>query len=416
MFAVLSPIIILYVTGRTLPFFDPNPTNTGIIDVQSEPNGATVFLNDEESGSTPATIRFVKQGWQNVRVSLEGYRPWQKQLFIEAGQVIYAGSINDAIRLLPEAEPSVVDTKVGATVLRDNQILYAKDQQLILYDIANKQATSQTTLPFSITSLQSTPNRDLWIANTSQNQKYLINSTNWQTATMPNIFNKAEQIFLVDSTTISGLIEDKLIIAKLGSNQPQTSLSNVLGYTFKDGLFYVATKTQTNAQLATYGWTGSELNQQLVILSEGLPENQLLQFYITNQKELFLLAGESFYRVNQSLELLNNFVKIVDLDTNSQRLTFVTPTEIYFYNFNSNRSELLARTTENLTAGSVIPSFGYGFFAGPGGAEAIEIDSRGNQNRYVLFPEPSQQLLITANQKFVVVKSNNNLYTVAIQK
>ncbi len=415
-FIVLSPLILLYVTGRTLPFFDPSPTNTGIIDVQSEPDGATVFLNEQEAGSTPTTIRFVKQGWQTVRVTMEGFRPWQKQLFIEAGEVTYAGSINDAIRLLPEAEPIAIDTTINAVAMRDNQILYSKGQEIILYDVINERISNQTTLPFVITNFQATQDNNLWLVTTDQNQRYLMNSSNWQTTALPTVFNSATQISLLDSSSVTGIIDNNLVIGRFGSNQTQTLLSNVWGYTIKDGTFYVASETEATYQLATYLWTGTTITKQLVIVSEGLPQQQELKFFLTNQKELFMLAGESFYRVNQTLELLNSFVKVVELDPNSQRLTYVTPTEIFFYNFTSNRSELLARTTENLMAANVIPLFGYGFIAGPNGTEAIEIDSRGNQNRYMLYTGPSQQLFITSNQKALIVKSENNLYSVLIQR
>lgn len=415
-FVILSPLILMYVTGRTLPFFDPLPTNTGIIDVQSEPNGATVLLDGEEIGSTPATVRFVKQGWHQVQVRLEDFRPWQKQLFIEAGEVTYAGNINDAIRLLPEAEPMAIDSGVETFTIVDNQILYTKGRQILLYDVIDNTTSRQTTLPFTITRLEETNNKNLWFINTDTNQRYLLNSSNWETSLLPSAFNDATELSLVDNNTVSGLVNNNLIIGKFGNTQTETLLTGVLGYTIKDGLFYIASQNQTVSQIATYNWTGTALNQQLVIISEGIPLNQSVKFYLTNQKELFMLAGENFYRVNQNLELLNSFTRYVDFDPANQRLSYVTPTEIYFYNFSSNRSELLARSTEGLSSASVIPSFGYGFLAGPSGTEAVEIDSRGNQNRYNLFSNPSQQIFITANQKAVVIRSENNLYSVLIQK
>ena len=45
------------------------------ISIQSEPQGALVYLNDEEVGRTPLTVPFTFYGVYDVRLEKEGYQP-----------------------------------------------------------------------------------------------------------------------------------------------------------------------------------------------------------------------------------------------------------------------------------------------------------------------------------------------------
>ncbi len=45
------------------------------ISITSEPDGALVYLNDEEVGRTPVTVPFLYYGTYDVRLEKDGYRP-----------------------------------------------------------------------------------------------------------------------------------------------------------------------------------------------------------------------------------------------------------------------------------------------------------------------------------------------------
>lgn len=50
------------------------------ISITSEPDGALVYLNDEEVGRTPVTVPFTYYGTYDVRLEHEGYQPlWTQQ-------------------------------------------------------------------------------------------------------------------------------------------------------------------------------------------------------------------------------------------------------------------------------------------------------------------------------------------------
>lgn len=407
--------MIFYVTGRTLPFLDPTPGNTGILDVQTEPSGATILLDGQEVGTAPATIRFVKQGWHEVSVTQNGYYPWVKQLFIQAGQVTYAGTIQDAIQLLPNEPATTIASQVSTVANNNNHVLYARENELTFYDLTSKKVIRSGMVNLTITHLEPTSQPQFWLVDTGNQTKALFNTERWELITLPKSLATTIHLEFLDQDTVVGLQANTLRSWKIGSTQSTDLLTDVAAFTFKDNLFYIMTTSSTGLELATYLQVNNTLNKDLVLLNQGLPAGTA-QLYLTDQKELFLLSNDSFYRVNQELELLKTSVLHVLLNNSRQRLTFFTPTEIYFYNFYSSRAELLARSTATLSAADVIPELGYGFIASQKGSEAIEIDSRGNQNRYHLFNSSAvTEMLISANESELLLLANQTLYSLPIK-
>ena len=58
----------------------------GALTVQSVPQGASVFINNEYAGRTPLTVRTLPAGSRAVRVSLDGYGTWSRGVRVVANQ------------------------------------------------------------------------------------------------------------------------------------------------------------------------------------------------------------------------------------------------------------------------------------------------------------------------------------------
>lgn len=412
-FLVMAPLIIMYITGAGLPFQDRAPSGTGILDVKSLPNNAEVRLNGERVGSTPTTTRFIRQGWHEVEVNAKGFRPWVKSLFIQAGQVTYAGSVNNVVHLLPESEPSLLAEQITAAAIAGNQLLYATtDNNVALYDLNNKAVDRSSTLTNRISELRASSTSNQFFALLDNNQWALLNTDTLALTGLPASLAASSYLESGNNNLVFGLNNNQLFVA--GPNAPTAALLNdVRGFTVQGSLLYIA----TSDELATYIWTGRGLEKQLVLLSGNIPASDTITLYLTNQKELFLQANDSLYRVNQQLDLLNNGIRGVYLEAARQRLTFFTPTEIFYYNFDSARAELLGRTTNHLTGATVLSGIGYGFVTTDSYAEAVEIDNRGNQNRYQLFTgESVSQLLLSRDETQLIIFSSDKLYSVLIKK
>lgn len=58
----------------------------GELVVASQPEGATVFINNEYAGQTPLVVRAMNIGSRAVRLRLEGYEPWSRGVRVVANE------------------------------------------------------------------------------------------------------------------------------------------------------------------------------------------------------------------------------------------------------------------------------------------------------------------------------------------
>lgn len=97
-FAVLAPIMVLYALGYRLPKEGEVDNQVGVLIVESNPQGADVYLDGDYVGRTPESIANLRPGLVRVRVSEEGAEDWEKDIMIRAGAVTEVRNI----RLFPD--------------------------------------------------------------------------------------------------------------------------------------------------------------------------------------------------------------------------------------------------------------------------------------------------------------------------
>jgi len=88
--------------------------------INTEPQGATVFLNDEEIGISPVTVSFEWYGDYNVRISKEGYEtlkthrelkgPWYDQFPFDFFAMLNPKRTVDSYEWTFELAPKVEST------------------------------------------------------------------------------------------------------------------------------------------------------------------------------------------------------------------------------------------------------------------------------------------------------------------
>jgi hypothetical protein len=64
----------------------------GVLTVASQPQGAKVFVDNELRGTTPLTTELL-QGGEAVKIQLDGYKPWQRILRVDAGSKLAVDDI-----------------------------------------------------------------------------------------------------------------------------------------------------------------------------------------------------------------------------------------------------------------------------------------------------------------------------------
>lgn len=103
--------------------------------IQTNPPGATITVNDEEVGPSPANFRFLfygkyeiiarKEGYRTVRTTYDTAMPWYEIPPLDLiSETLVAGTLHDVhdvptIELTPAETPTVSDLVTRATELRE---------------------------------------------------------------------------------------------------------------------------------------------------------------------------------------------------------------------------------------------------------------------------------------------------------
>jgi hypothetical protein len=128
LFLLITPFIVLYAIGYRAPKTEGIVPSVGVLLVESFPKRAQVNVNNENVGTTPEDITSLRPGPINIKVTKDGYIPWEKNIDIEPNQVTYL----DNIRLFKE-QPTV--TKLASQI---SQFSLAPSRKLLaVADINN---------------------------------------------------------------------------------------------------------------------------------------------------------------------------------------------------------------------------------------------------------------------------------------
>ncbi len=411
-FFVLAPLLILYVSGTALNINSRDTDSTGILDVKSEPSGSTVYVDDKKEGDTPTTVRFLKQGEYLVKIVRDGYYDWSKRLPIEAGQVNFAQSGVDQVQLIKRSQPqTLIPEGVSSFVLVGNDIWFTRGNSIVHAPI--NEPTKQITIPLGFEPKSAHLLRD-------ENHLFLSGDTIHAIVDIPK--ETAWQIdFSFDPS--EAVVIDNIIIVNIGTTLQTYNLltteknilrNDILGFTMLSDTAYMADSSGT---ISTSIWDGSNFKDTQPLVTEQSIPNGKTQLMITDTKELFLKNNsKTLFRVNQKLEPIANQVETVTLDNQTNELTIHTFSELLFYNFLSNKPQLLTRSSQPVNSLLIRSNIGYGFVASQSGLEIIEIDNRDSQNRYkILEGSPVWQIAITENQKTIIALQDGSLVMIEIR-
>jgi hypothetical protein len=100
-------------------------SNTGTIEVSSEPSGASVNLDGWQKGNTPVSLQNVRTGNHELTLSLAGYPDWKQTVTVSSGRTT---TVNAVMETSPATGAgtgslSVATTPAGAQVIVDGVLI-----------------------------------------------------------------------------------------------------------------------------------------------------------------------------------------------------------------------------------------------------------------------------------------------------
>jgi len=107
---VLATVLVVqFSKGWRVNINDGTIVNTGILDVNSTPRGAEIYLNGELRGKTPEVINALVPGNYELELRLEGFTKWQKNVVIKGEQVskLEAGLFEEDTKLEQVSELAI---------------------------------------------------------------------------------------------------------------------------------------------------------------------------------------------------------------------------------------------------------------------------------------------------------------------
>ena len=394
-FVVLAPLIVLYVRGESYNFKTHSFVATGIFGIQAQPKSVDIFLDGVEKRSSAGDIKFVPAGEYQLTLKKSGYQSWSKRLAITAGQVTWANPANNYIYLLLSApaaktlDQTVLDfygtpdnfvylTGSDITIGSTHYSLPENADKILAHDAGNK-------------------NFVLEGASTSPQTLLYFNSDSGNFTDLSVLFSTMPQMQFSGSGDLFALSAGNLYTVDAANKIKTPIFQNVKAfYAQGNDLYYIQEKLG-----ALSLFVSQEPFAQSQTLLTTAPNFQSGNLIVTFEKKIFLEADNSLYEDTGTFEQISNNVANFNFDPNTSILSFFHSGEFDYIDSNQNLN-FITRTGQSLNNLAINTNIGYAFYSTNSQLTAIELDTRSNQNQYVLYTG-------TNIEKFSVDSSGQNI-------
>lgn len=359
LFVIITFFVSIYAVGYRIntdwpPRFSQIFQRTGMLIVDSEPKGATIFLDEEKLRRsflldlgrsdllTPNKVKNLVPGEYNLRLEKEGYWPLEKKIYIYPGQTTFAENFILFKRSLPLNLSYCLPQTISISPDKKNLILpetgtvinlKTSDSSSLENKTSNQQLqwsqdSAKVLFAGQILNLDGKKSGyDLSLLGAEAKNFY------WDEA------NK--KIYYQTDNNISCVLTDQNTISTILSG------NDYIAYTVKNGLIYTIEKQAGQNYLRLY-----DANSALLRSNENLPvgdyiftqDEYHLNLYDRKQQALYLISNYAAQAINKQIRPVVNWQWLSETF-----LVWYNEFEIYSLDTNSNREELLIRVSEPLT-------------------------------------------------------------------
>lgn len=381
-FAMAAPALVLYIQGKLPLGGNRHLQPTGIISVATDPSGAEVYVDGELEDTTPAAVRFVPTGDYTVQLHKNGYWDWQKRLPVVAGHVTYTNPNPEKQILLKRETPQELAGEVSIYAPYSKGLVYVSGLTLTLIpNLDEPDRTTHTSLPETPLELVTHPD-SAYIGIRTAHSFFLLNPDGFVFKDVTKQLPAVTQLIMTDTLVLALTPNHTLLALSLEKPtlKPLTLASNVYAFRVRQSDIYYIQKETEAGDLRHATISTSELtNDQL--LTKNIP-TQDPRLYIDSTKAVFVLSNKTLYRVNAQPEVVATQVTASSDSTGT--LSYTTAGELWWYDSSRNTGRLVSRSSEGFTENIIQPSLQYALFTQGTQLIALELDDRGEQNRYVL--------------------------------
>jgi hypothetical protein len=391
-FSAITPLVWLYASGYKIGN-GLKVQKTGILILDSEPEGARISLNGESQEyflgryirtraryvTTPAKLKSLLPGEYAVRMELDGYWPWQKKLDVLPGQSTFAEDVilfkNELPLLVARGAFSAQDTgpdgRFSVAQGTDGAVLIDLEEQIAT---ALERSATSTFVPGQ--PVRWAPSRERF---TVGNETYLSPAA--EVAAPDGRSSKAGLIDWAANDRQLVVDGSQLVARDLASGEEKVLFhgSLVQDILVSGGRIYILSSQPANAKLATLDDQGS---------IQDLLELPPSQYRFLEEKEGALLILDEKFGLAYLLEPASPYRRIRETINNCRhaqltgdgRLLYMNEHEIWLLDLATREPALLARLGEEIRSALWHPNKNYVIFATTGRIAAIELDRRERYN------------------------------------
>lgn len=359
LFVFITFFVSVYAVGYSLniswpPRFDQVFQKTGMLILDSEPTGASIFLNGNKQRrsflldlgrdeiTTPVKIKNLPPGEYTLRLEKEGYWPLEKKISIYPGQstfaedfILFRRSLPLNLALCGPQEISISPDSKNIFLANDGTIINLKTEN-------SKQLVTgggNGNIQWSQDSSQILFNGDILQLDGGTSSYNLSNLG--QSASDFYWDEKNKKIYYRSGSSIACVLTDK--------NTASTILKggDYIAYAVRDGLIYTVEKQEENNYLKVYEADSALLRSSSLLPSGDYSFNQdnyHINLYDRKQQSLYLLSDYSAQPISRQIRPVISWQWL-----NEGFLIWHNEFEIYSLNTANNRQELLIRVSEPLS-------------------------------------------------------------------
>jgi hypothetical protein len=384
------------------------------------PNNVDVYLDGRQSRSSAGDLRFVAPGEHEVTLKKTGYGDWSKRLLVEPGQVVWANPTFGSIYLLMSKPPVVsIATGVRDFYYQNGRALLLTKNNLLTVSGAGLKNQQIFALPQPADSI---------IADDAGGKNFILSDEQNASATPAYLFFNADS---GKFTRLSGLFSGQTEFKFSGSGQLYALNKEVLYSVDPENL----AKNPLFDEVDTFSLQGSSVYfiqssatgtpalivsqapfNQTQTLFASLPPFGKAQIFITYQKQIFLLADNNLYLLNNSMQELADNVSLCQFEPSSSLLAVLHSGELDYFDPLSGNLNFVTRSSAALSNLQIRPGIGYAIFQKDQKIDAVELDTRDRQNQYVLYNGTDIKKSVTdSNGQNLIVLDGDELKIVTIR-
>jgi len=387
-----------YAVGYKLSLNGKIMQKTGMLILDTEPEGAKIYLNnkprqlffkkylkaEESYVTTPAKIKNLLPGEYNVKLILDGYWEWQKKLKIKPGMSTFAEDINLFKKNLPlllidgnikQISPSP-NGKYLTTVSDKKIHLINLERETNIKELSSE-ISELSSLIFSPDSKKILLDHAIYDAGTLSEKLNLNNFI--ENGAIKSKWRGNDQIIYLSPNENN--IKSFDLSAK--TSQILTVGEKIVDFADKDDNIFVVNQLgkSTNLDIYESGVLKKIRSIELPSFSSYKfvnPKHHLINLYDGKRQILYLINPFSRFPLKEIINNVKNSYWI-----NENKLLFANDFEIWLYNFNSDYSGqkiLLTRISEQINNIIWHPSNNYIIYTADNSIYVIELDDREKRN------------------------------------